>query len=178
MDEVCSAITHRYNGDAFRRVIYSESHDEVANGKARVPHEINPDDPEGWFAQKRSALAAALVFTSPGVPMLFQGQEFLQGEWFRDDVPLDWDLSEAHRGIVLLYRDLIRLRRNIAGFTRGLLGQHVNVFHVNHERKVIAFHRWAEGGPGDDTIVIMNFMNDSCTDYVVGFPAPAFGSSA
>jgi hypothetical protein len=73
------AITTIYNGDAFHRVIYTESHDEVANGRARVPTEVNPDDPTGWHAQKRSTVGAALVLTSPGIPMLFQGQEFLQG---------------------------------------------------------------------------------------------------
>ena len=113
------ASTHRYNGDAFQRVIYTESHDEVANGKARVVHEIAPGDPKNWFAQKRSTLAAALVFTAPGIPMLFQGQEFLEGEWFRDTVPLDWDKREEFRGIVRLYRDLIRLRLNRGGHTRG-----------------------------------------------------------
>jgi 1,4-alpha-glucan branching enzyme len=30
-------LYYRYNDDAFARVIYSESHDEVANGKALVP---------------------------------------------------------------------------------------------------------------------------------------------
>ena len=34
MQKVVDAITHRYNGDAFQRVIYTESHDEVANGKS------------------------------------------------------------------------------------------------------------------------------------------------
>ena len=34
---VSKAIEHRYDSDAFRRVIYTESHDEVANGRARVP---------------------------------------------------------------------------------------------------------------------------------------------
>ncbi len=85
------AILYRYNDDAFERVIYSESHDEVANGKARVPQEINPRNPTDWYARKRSTLAAAMVFTAPGIPMLFQGQEFLEGEWFRDTVPVDWD---------------------------------------------------------------------------------------
>ena len=41
--------------------------------------------------------------------MLFQGQEFLEGGWFRDTVPVDWDKREEFRGIVRLYRDLIRL---------------------------------------------------------------------
>ena len=42
---VAHALTHHYNGDPFQRVVYTESHDEVANGKARIPHEIAPDDP-------------------------------------------------------------------------------------------------------------------------------------
>ena len=94
MGTVAHALTHHYNGDPFQRVIYTESHDEVANGKARIPHEIAPGDPAHWAAQKRSTLGAALVLTAPGIPMLFQGQEFLEGEWFRDTVPLDWDQSQ------------------------------------------------------------------------------------
>jgi 1,4-alpha-glucan branching enzyme len=35
MATVAHAIGHYYNGDDFRRVIYTESHDEVANGKAQ-----------------------------------------------------------------------------------------------------------------------------------------------
>jgi len=77
MAQVAAAIAHTYDDDAFRRVIYTESHDEVANGRARVPHEIAPGDPSHWAAQKRSTLGAALMFTAPGIPMLFQGQEFL-----------------------------------------------------------------------------------------------------
>ncbi len=40
MNAVRNAITQRYSGRHTARVIYSESHDEVANGKARVPEEI------------------------------------------------------------------------------------------------------------------------------------------
>jgi 1,4-alpha-glucan branching enzyme len=165
------ALTYRYNDDAFDRVIYSESHDEVANGKARVPQEINPKDPKGWYAQKRSTLAAAMVFTAPGIPMLFQGQEFLEGEWFRDTVPLDWDQKDEFHGIVRLYRDLIRLRLNRDDFTRGLCGQFTQVYHLHDERKVIAFHRWDKGGPADDVVVVANFLHEPQDGYVIGFPA-------
>ena len=48
-----------------------------------MPQDIDGSDAQGWFARKRSTLAAALVMTAPGIPMLFQGQEFLEGEWFR-----------------------------------------------------------------------------------------------
>jgi 1,4-alpha-glucan branching enzyme len=172
MAAVAHAITHRYNADAFQRVIYSESHDEVANGRARVVHEIAPDDPNNWFAQKRSTLAAALVFTSPGIPMLFQGQEFLEGGWFRDTVPVDWDRQEAFRGIVRLYRDLIHLRLNKGGQTRGLTGQHVQLIRVDDANNVIAFRRWMDGGPGDDVVVVANFHRDGRNDFRIGFPAP------
>lgn len=164
------AIQYRYNDDAFERVIYSESHDAVANGSARVPEEINPDDPKGWYARKRSTLAAAMVFTAPGIPMLFQGQEFLEGGWFRDTVPVDWDQRDEFSGIVRLYRDLIRLRLNHDGFTRGLCGQFTQVYHLNEERKMMAFQRWAQGGPGDDVVVVANFLHEPQHHYVIGFP--------
>jgi 1,4-alpha-glucan branching enzyme len=167
---VRDAIYHRYNDDVFERVIYTESHDEVANGKARVPHEISPENPGSYASRKRSTLGAALVFTSPGVPMLFQGQEILEDEWFRDTDPIDWRKTERFSGILTLYRDLIRLRRNWYDNTRGLRGRHVNVHHVNNTDKVIAFHRWGTGGPGDDVIVVVNFANRGYPGYNIGFP--------
>jgi len=171
MAAVSRAITHCYNGDAFQRIIYSESHDEVANGKARVPQEIDPKDPTGYWAQKRSTLAAALVFTSPGIPMLFQGQEFLEGEWFRDTVPVDWDKQAEFRGIVRLYRDLIHARLNRSGQTRGLTGQHVQIIRSDDANNIIAFWRWMDGGPGDDVVVVANFDRNHRENFTIGFPA-------
>jgi 1,4-alpha-glucan branching enzyme len=167
---VRDALYHRYNGDAIQRVIYTESHDEIANGKQRLPEEIWPDNASSWASQKRSALGAALVFTAPGIPMIFQGQEFLEDEHFCDTDPLDWAKLRIYSGIHALYRDLIRLRRNWYNHTRGLRGQHINVHHVNNTDKVIAFHRWENGGPGDDVMVIANFANRSYHSYTLGFP--------
>ncbi len=165
------ALCYRYNDDAFDRVIYSESHDEVANGRARVPQEINPQDPKGWYSQKRSTLAAAMVFTAPGIPMLFQGQEFLEGGWFNDTIPVDWDQRDEFHGILRMYRDLIRLRLNYDGLTRGLCGQFIQVYHLHDERKVIAYHRWDKGGPADDVVIVANFFREPQDGYVIGFPA-------
>jgi 1,4-alpha-glucan branching enzyme len=174
LSSIREAICYRYNDDAFDRVIYSESHDEVANGSSRVPQEIAPNDPKGWYARKRSTLAAAMVFTSPGIPMLFQGQEFLEGGWFRDTVPVDWDQNEEFHGIVRLYRDLIRLRLNIDGFTRGLCGQFTQIYHQDDQRKLIAFHRWDKGGPSDDVVVVANFFHEAQDRHIIGFPSPGF----
>jgi 1,4-alpha-glucan branching enzyme len=170
MYAVRDAIRHRYGPNALTRVIYTESHDEVANGKARVPEEIWPDNAASWASRKRSTLGAALVFTSPGIPMLFQGQEFLEDAWFHDKRPLDWSRTRTYAGILNLYRDLIRLRRNWYNHTRGLSGQHVNVFHVNDQDKVIAFHRWENGGARDDVVLICNFANRAYDSYTLGFP--------
>ncbi len=171
LSNIRDAILYRYNDDAFERIIYSESHDDVANGQARLPQEVNPGDPTGWYAQKRSTMAAAMVFTAPGIPMLFQGQEFLEGAYFRDTVPVDWHQSEEFRGIVRLYRDLIALRLNKQGFTQGLCGQFTQVYHLNEERKMLAFHRWDQGGPSDDVVVVANFLHEPQEGYVLGFPA-------
>ena len=170
MYAVRGAIEHSYNGDAFERVIYTESHDEVANGRSRVPETIWPGNASSWYSKKRSTLAAAIVMTSPGIPMLFQGQEFLEDGWFEDTDPVDWSKLTTYAGINNLYRDLIHLRRNWWNNTRGLRGQGTNVFHVNNSAKVIAFHRWDQGGAGDDVVVLANFSAAAFNDYTIGLP--------
>ena len=170
MPVVRDALLHKYNLDVFERVVYTESHDEVANGKQRIVSEIDPSENPGRYAIKRSTLGAALVMTAPGIPMLFQGQEFLRDKWFNDSRPIDWARAEEFRGIVRLYSDLIRLRRNMDGWSAGLQGQHCEVFHINDIDKVIAFRRWKEHGAGDDVVVIMNFAEGRRDEYIIGFP--------
>ena len=65
---------------------------------ARVPEAIAPGDADGWWAKKRAVLGSALVLTSPGIPMLFQGQELLEDRWFDDTVALDWEKASTNRG--------------------------------------------------------------------------------
>ncbi|WP_420111354.1 alpha-amylase family glycosyl hydrolase [Pseudactinotalea sp.] len=163
-----AAVTARDHDDAFTRVVYTESHDEVANGKARVPQEVEPGNPSGWAAQKRATLGAVLALTSPGVPMLFQGQEFLEDEWFRDTVPLDWERAELLRDLVRLYRDLIALRRNLAGDSAGLTGQHTEVLHADDAAKVLAYARLADA---DHAVVILNASHEP-HEAAVRFPGP------
>jgi 1,4-alpha-glucan branching enzyme len=170
MNAVRDAIQHTYNGDAFQRVIYTESHDEVANGRSRVPETIWPGNASSWFSKKRSTLAAAIVMTAPGIPMLFEGQEILEDGWFDDQDPVDWSKLSTYAGIHDLYRDLIRLRRNWWDNTRGLRGQGTSVYHVNNSAKVVAYHRWDLGGPGDDVVVIANFSNTPFDNYTIGLP--------
>ncbi len=73
VEAIAEAIGHDY-GDPAERVIYTESHDEVANGRARVPQETCSWTTRLRPAQKRSTIGAALVMTSPGIPMMFQAR--------------------------------------------------------------------------------------------------------
>jgi 1,4-alpha-glucan branching enzyme len=170
MFAVRDAINKRYNGSMQQRIIYTESHDEVANGRSRVPETIWPGNAGSWASRKRSTLGAALVMTSPGIPMLFQGQEFLEDRWFSDTDPLEWSRTQTYAGILRLYKDLIAMRRNLGGNTRGLTGHNHVVHHVNNGSKVIAYRRWAQGGPGDDVVVLANFSAQSFPNYRIGLP--------
>jgi 1,4-alpha-glucan branching enzyme len=174
MEKIAGAIGYSYNQDAFERVIFTESHDEDANGHSRFPEEIWPGNAGSYFSLKRSTLGAALVMTAPGIPMIFQGQEFVEDGFFRDTRELDWSKSVTFAGIVKLYQDLIRLRRNWFNQTRGLQGQHLNIFHLNNQDKLIAFHRWDQGGWGDDVVVVANFANRAYDSYNLGFPRKGF----
>jgi 1,4-alpha-glucan branching enzyme len=167
---VCKAIEHRFDLDAFKRIIYTESHDEVANGRARVPEEIWPGNVDSWFSKKRSTLGGALVLTSPGIPLLFEGQELLEDRWFQDKNPIDWSRAEDEHGILGMYRDMIALRRNLSGVTRGLCGQNIHLYHFDDAAKIIAFHRWDKLGPCDSVVVVVNMTNNNRDDYVIGFP--------
>ncbi len=171
MYAVKEAIESKIGDDAYARMIFTESHDEDANGSARVPEEISPGDAQSWYPKKRSTLGAALVMTSPGVPMIFQGQEMLEDRWFHEQDPLDWSHFDEHRGIIQMYTDMFKLRRNWHNTTAGLTGDHVQVHHANNAENVVAVHRWKEGGPGDSVIVVLSFSNANRGMYTIGFPA-------
>jgi 1,4-alpha-glucan branching enzyme len=172
MNTVRDAVTHAYNGSAMQRVIYTESHDEVAtgNGKLRLPSAISAASPGGLQARKRSTLAAAVAFTSPGIPMIFMGQEMLEDGGWDDEDPLDWSKATSQAGTRQMYKDMIALRRNTGGLTAGLTGLNTNVHHVNNANKQIAWHRWKDGGERDDVIVLANFSGWPVNNYRIGLP--------
>lgn len=170
MFAVRDAINKNFNGSMQQRIIYTENHDEVANGRSRVPETIWPGNAGSWYSRKRSTLGAALVMTAPGIPMIFQGQEFLEDGYFAAEDRLDWNKATTYGKVTDLYRSLIRLRRNLDGTSGGLSGANTNVFHLNNNAKVLAFHRWQNGGAGDDVVVLTNFSNVSYPNYRIGLP--------
>lgn len=160
----------------FQRVIFTEAHDYVGKlneNRSRVPSMIHPEEPGSIWARKRSLLGAAIVLTTPGIPMIFQGQEMYETQAFHDDAPLRWELTNTYAGMVRAYADLIHLRRNLGGATPGLKGVGVNVHHVDNDKKVIAYVRWDPSESSDPVLVVANFsaIDFDQNDYVVPFPS-------
>lgn len=158
--------------DPFSRVVYTESHDSTGklNDHVRLPRQLDPADPESIRAQQLSAVALALTLTAPGVPMILQGQELLEPGTFHDDEPVDWSRASSRAGFLQLARDLLALRRNAGGNTKGLQGEGIHVQHLNEDADVMAFHRFDAGGPGDDVIVAVSLSPNTYPTYRVGVP--------
>ena len=171
LDTLIDQLKRRFDGDPMRRVVYIDSHDSAANGSARFSELIAPKQSGGLFAREQSVIAAAIIMTTPGIPMILNGQEFMQGGSFNDWQGLDWSRVEKYSGIVEAYKHLISLRQNAYGLSAGLTGPNIDIFHVDQVNKVIAYRRWLNGGPGDDVIVLINFSNKSIEDYEFYMPA-------
>jgi 1,4-alpha-glucan branching enzyme len=170
-----AALFNGMNGYGFSRVLFDETHDLVGDlngaGAQRLPYRIQSSDPTGYYARKRSMLAVAIVMTTPGIPMLFMGQEMLETQQFGSTHPLHWSSTTNYSAVVDFYRDLIRLRRNLDAVSLGLTGPSITAHVIDNTAKVLAYHRWG-AGPNDQVMIVMNFSNNTLTNYSVsGFPA-------
>lgn len=170
LDGIEFELNRSYNGDPFQRVGYIDSHDSAANGSTRFNDDISGLNGEGLYARQRQLIAAGIVLTSPVVPMLLQGQEFQETGDFNDWRALDWEKAENFSGILDAHKHLISLRKNSTGVSAGLLGKSINISHMDHVNKVMVYHRWDQGGPGDDVLVIINFGPNKIDEYSFGFP--------
>jgi 1,4-alpha-glucan branching enzyme len=176
MNTISAAINEGDGG--WGNVLFTETHDSAGdlNGGQRLPVYIDGGNPTSLFARKRSTLGAVLALTSPGIPMILQGQEMLTTTQFGADEAeaLVWSRTNTYSGIVSLYTDLIRLRRNLDSRSSGLKGANIDTIFLadnNSNNNVVAYRRWSTGSVGDDVVVVANFANTSWTNYnVSGFP--------
>ena len=60
---------------------------------------------------------------------------------------------------------------NRDGGSIGLTGQHVDVYHANHQGKDVAFKRFSDSGAGDECVIVANLANQQYSDYEFGLPA-------
>ena len=176
MSVVANAVQYnvRYGGTAGSgRVAFLESHDVVGdlNGGIRLVTAVDPVTPNSYRARKLSTLGAIVTLTSPGVPMIFQGQEMLENQQFSSTRLVDWTKTNTYSGIVQLYRDLIGARRDLKGYTPGLEGDQCSILWSDNSGKLVAFHRWNSAAPSQDAVVIANFANVNYGTYTLNFPS-------
>jgi 1,4-alpha-glucan branching enzyme len=101
--------------------------------------------------------------------MLFQGQEFVQTGSFNHWQELDWSAMDVFAGNVQMYRDLIALRRNSSGVSKGLLGNGITIVHYDADGKVLAYHRTFDQSDLG-VMVVANFTNKPIVAYELPFP--------
>lgn len=162
----------RYGGTASTaRVAFAESHDVVGdlNGGTRLVTAIDPATPNSYRARKLSTLGALIAMTGSGIPMIFQGQEMLENQQFSSGRPVDWTKTNTYSGIVRMYRDLVRQRRNLDGDSPGMEGNQISVINADNSAKVLQYQRW-QSGTTNYVVVVANFSNTTRLNYNVQFP--------
>jgi 1,4-alpha-glucan branching enzyme len=162
--------------EAWRCLQHIENHDIVHhNNGDRVVALAAPGATRTWWAVSRSRVASGLLLTSPGTPMIFMGQEFLEDKRWSDNPASQGGLiwwhgldSGADRSMVNFHRfmeELIGLRMNYVALRIGLL----NVFHQWNPTRVLAFHRWVEGS-GQDVVVVASLNEQTYERYELPWP--------
>jgi 1,4-alpha-glucan branching enzyme len=144
----------------------------------RIPRLADTTNPRSWYARSRSRVATAALLTSPGTPMLFMGQEFLEDKLWSDDSHLTGDLiwwdglggadpnmADFHR----FTRDLIGVRRRYG----ALRANSLNIYPPDVTNRVAVFQRWVEGY-GGDVVVVLSLNESTFHDhsYAIGLPEP------
>ena len=92
----------------WQAVEYLESHDVIDlrhdDREPRIPKLADFNNPHSWYATSRSRVAAGVLLTAPGIPMLFMGQEFLEDKFWSDN-------ERAHPGHLIYWEGLGPTRR-------------------------------------------------------------------
>ncbi len=163
--------------EQWRFVQGPENHDIVYRDREpRLARLADPANPRSWYGRSRARVATGLSLTSPGIPMLFMGQEFLEDKQWADDFVSHPELLLYWTGLeqgdkqmadhLRFTRELLACRRNAP----GLMGQGFRVVHAHDQNRVLAFHRWVEG-QGHDVMVIAHLAPFHRFGYRIGFPS-------
>src|SRR5437868_2524111 len=153
-----------------------ENHDIVFDGRElRIAKLGDPGNPRSWYGRSRARVATAISLTSPGIPLLFMGQEFLEDKQWSDNFGLHSDLLLHWSGLdradkqmldhLRFTRELINLRWRYP----ALRGQGFRVVHAHDRNRVLAFQRWVEG-EGNDVLVVVHLSTFNRFGYRIGFP--------
>lgn len=118
----------------------------------------------GEVAFRRVKLATALLLTSPGVPMIWMGQEFgAANPKSLDPQPIDWALlqNRDNRDLQQYTSGLVKLRRH----TQALCCDEFQVLLKDPERHLFAYKRW--NGAGNVVVVVANLEDAPAGEFTL-----------
>jgi 1,4-alpha-glucan branching enzyme len=151
LERLINPATNGY-GSGNHVVNYISSHDQD-----RILRQIADESKTfGEAAFRRVKLATALVMTSPGLPMVWMGQELgATNPKTLDPQPIDWALLENknNKDLQLYTAGLIKLRRN----TPALCCDQFEVILKDTQRHLFAYKRWNNDG---GVIVVVANLDD------------------
>lgn len=170
-------------GDApdqfWRAVHYIENHDLHKAGnddrKPRVAKLADWNNSRSWVGRSRSRVANAMLLTSPGIPMVFMGQEILEGRYWSDnpgyytDALVHWQdlpLEPERQAHLRFMKALIALRRERVGLT----GRYSRAYQIHDIDRVLVLLR-GTGNPDDDIVVVFSLNESTLNAYQIGMPA-------
>jgi len=119
----------------------------------------------GPAAFRRVKLAMALLMTSPGLPMIWMGQEFgASNPKTLSPQPIDWALlaNKTNKDLQLYTAGLVKLRRH----TPALNNDNVQVILKNQERFLFAYKRWDDAG--GVVLVVANLEDKPTGEFTIG----------
>lgn len=152
---------NRY-GDRTEPVNMNVSHDEQSLIFEMITFQGVPTDE----AVQRDKLYATLMFTSLGIPMLWQGMEFSEPRGWRNDGeklsyrPVNWNWLDTVRGQahVAYYRPLLQHRRHNPALYRGEL----NKLQRFTTEKILVWG-FDDNATGEQVMIAANFRNTEQT---------------
>jgi 1,4-alpha-glucan branching enzyme len=185
-DRLMDALLNHHGVNSWGQgVLYGHSHDEVGNsGQWLGRAAAHSKDDTAVFAGPARAKArsgAALTLLGPGIPMLWQGEEFLANNDFKHGLTSSWgqdtdwidgdeaakssEVSKARQGHHQTYKDLIALRRSSDAF---LPRSPIHRVMTHNADQVVAFER---KGPSGDAFVVITHLDDQTKEnYQVPLP--------
>jgi 1,4-alpha-glucan branching enzyme len=141
-------------------VNYFGSHDQE-----RILRQIADESQTfGEAAFRRVKLAAALLMTSPGLPMIWMGQEFgAANPKTLGPQPIDWALlaNKDNKDLQQYTAGLIKLRRN----TPALCGDQFQTVLKDNDRHLFAYKRWND--MGGVVVVIANLIDAPAGEFTI-----------
>lgn len=185
-DKLISAMqAHKGVPGPGQMLTYSHSHDEVGNsGKWVGRLAAGTKSEEGVMtdiARSKARSTAALTLLGPGIPMLWQGEEYLANNDFKHGLTSTWGtdttwlegseaekntaVSLARQGHFKAHQDLIALRRSSDAFYPSAP---VNRIYTHNDDQVSAFER--KGESGDAFIVITQMGDADKPGYTIPLP--------